>query len=94
MTAARKYTTLIRLPPSSFLFGARVSLIVGFFGPNGAGKTTTLRILTGYMPPTDGEAIVALMIRILAVPVVRKLPVAQVLRLARVLAVPVSVATV
>jgi len=27
--------------------------------PNGAGKTTTMRILTGYMPPTDGEAIVA-----------------------------------
>ena len=33
--------------------------IVGFLGPNGAGKTTTMRILTGYMPPTDGEARVA-----------------------------------
>ncbi|MFN3490742.1 MAG: ABC transporter ATP-binding protein [Anaerolineales bacterium] len=33
--------------------------IVGFLGPNGAGKTTTMRILTGYMPPSDGEAIVA-----------------------------------
>jgi ABC-2 type transport system ATP-binding protein len=33
--------------------------IVGFLGPNGAGKTTTMRILTGYMPPTDGEAFVA-----------------------------------
>jgi ABC-2 type transport system ATP-binding protein len=30
--------------------------IVGFLGPNGAGKTTTMRILTGYMPPTEGKA--------------------------------------
>ena len=33
--------------------------ILGFLGPNGAGKTTTMRIVTGYMPPTDGKAIVA-----------------------------------
>ena len=33
--------------------------ILGFLGPNGAGKTTTMRILTGYMPATDGRAIVA-----------------------------------
>lgn len=33
--------------------------ILGFLGPNGAGKTTTMRILTGYMPPTDGKATVA-----------------------------------
>jgi len=33
--------------------------ILGFLGPNGAGKTTTMRILTGYMPPTEGKAIVA-----------------------------------
>lgn len=40
-------------------FDAHQGEIVGFLGPNGAGKTTTMRILTGYMPPTDGEAIVA-----------------------------------
>ncbi|MCS7251825.1 MAG: ATP-binding cassette domain-containing protein [Anaerolineae bacterium] len=33
--------------------------IVGFLGPNGAGKTTTMRILTGYMPPTRGQARIA-----------------------------------
>jgi ABC-2 type transport system ATP-binding protein len=33
--------------------------ILGFLGPNGAGKTTTMRILTGYMPATEGKAFVA-----------------------------------
>ena len=33
--------------------------ILGFLGPNGAGKTTTMRVITGYMPPTDGRVIVA-----------------------------------
>ncbi len=33
--------------------------ILGFLGPNGAGKTTTMRILTGFMPATEGRAIVA-----------------------------------
>src|SRR5262245_63033286 len=29
--------------------------ILGFLGPNGAGKTTTMRIITGFMPATDGK---------------------------------------
>jgi ABC-2 type transport system ATP-binding protein len=33
--------------------------IVGFLGPNGAGKTTTMRVLTCFLPPTDGTAKVA-----------------------------------
>jgi ABC-2 type transport system ATP-binding protein len=33
--------------------------ILGFLGPNGAGKTTTMRMVTGYMPATDGKAVVA-----------------------------------
>jgi ABC-2 type transport system ATP-binding protein len=33
--------------------------ILGFLGPNGAGKTTTMRILTCFLPATDGTARVA-----------------------------------
>ena len=30
--------------------------IVGFLGPNGAGKSTTMKMITGYLPATDGKA--------------------------------------
>jgi len=30
--------------------------VVGFLGPNGAGKTTTLKLLSGLIFPTGGEA--------------------------------------
>jgi len=33
--------------------------VLAFLGPNGAGKTTTMRILTCFMPPTEGRATVA-----------------------------------
>lgn len=29
--------------------------IVGFLGPNGAGKTTTMKVITCYLPPTEGK---------------------------------------
>jgi ABC-2 type transport system ATP-binding protein len=29
--------------------------VLGFLGPNGAGKSTTMRMITGFMPPSDGE---------------------------------------
>lgn len=32
--------------------------IIGILGPNGAGKSTTLRILTSYLSPTSGDAII------------------------------------
>jgi ABC-2 type transport system ATP-binding protein len=39
-------------------FKAEKGSILGFLGPNGAGKTTTMRIITGYMPATEGTALV------------------------------------
>jgi len=48
-----------RTAVNKLTFTARQGEIVGFLGPNGAGKTTTMRILTGYMPPSEGQAKVA-----------------------------------
>lgn len=33
--------------------------VVGFLGPNGAGKSTTMKIITGFMAPTSGQAEIA-----------------------------------
>lgn len=37
-------------------FTAQRGEILGLLGPNGAGKTTTMRIITGFMPATEGTA--------------------------------------
>lgn len=53
----KRYGRVLAL--DSISFRAQEREIIGFLGPNGAGKTTTMRILTGYMPPSDGTARVA-----------------------------------
>lgn len=40
-------------------FEVKPGEIVGFLGPNGAGKSTTMKILSGYLPPTEGSVRVA-----------------------------------
>ena len=32
--------------------------VLGFLGPNAAGKSTTMRMITGFLPPTSGTAII------------------------------------
>ena len=40
-------------------FSVRGGQVAAFLGPNGAGKSTTLRVLTGYLAPSAGEARIA-----------------------------------
>jgi ABC-2 type transport system ATP-binding protein len=48
-----------RIAVSDLSFEVQKGEIVGFLGPNGAGKSTTMKIVTGFMPATDGKASVA-----------------------------------
>jgi len=65
-----RFAVVIEVTALTRRFGAHVAVddisfevgqgeVVGFLGLNGAGKTTTLRILSGYLPATKGEAKVA-----------------------------------
>jgi ABC-2 type transport system ATP-binding protein len=53
----KRYGNLVAIDNVSFRVGQ--GEILGFLGPNGAGKTTTMRIITGYMPPTEGTVRIA-----------------------------------
>jgi ABC-2 type transport system ATP-binding protein len=39
-------------------FKVEMGEVLGFLGPNGAGKSTTMRMITGFIPPTEGEVFV------------------------------------
>lgn len=54
---SKKYARHIAVDHISF--AVEKGDIVGFLGPNGAGKTTTMRMLTCFLPPSDGRASVA-----------------------------------
>ena len=43
---------------SNVSFRAENGEILGFLGPNGAGKSTTLNIITGYIRPSEGTALI------------------------------------
>ena len=53
---SKKYADQIAV--NSISFKVEPGEILGFLGPNGAGKSTTMKILTGYIPPTSGTAVV------------------------------------
>jgi ABC-2 type transport system ATP-binding protein len=48
-----------RMAVDNVSFKVEKGEVLGFLGPNGAGKTTTMRILTCYMPATEGTARIA-----------------------------------
>lgn len=61
---------MIQVSHLTKMYGARTAVrdltfdvqkgeIVGFLGPNGAGKSTTMKILTGFMPASEGDVKVA-----------------------------------
>jgi ABC-2 type transport system ATP-binding protein len=39
-------------------FNVQKGEVLGFLGPNGAGKSTTMRMITGFMPPSSGTAVI------------------------------------
>ncbi|MGO8816365.1 MAG: ABC transporter ATP-binding protein [Terriglobia bacterium] len=47
------------LAVSDVSFSVQTGEVLGFLGPNGAGKTTTMRVITGFLPPTEGKVVVS-----------------------------------
>jgi ABC-2 type transport system ATP-binding protein len=54
---SKRYGDLVAVDDVSF--SIQKGEVVGFLGPNGAGKTTTMRMITGFIPPTEGTAQIA-----------------------------------
>jgi len=54
---SKRYGTTLAVDGLSFAIES--GEVLGFLGPNGAGKTTTMRLITGFMPPTEGRVLIA-----------------------------------
>jgi ABC-2 type transport system ATP-binding protein len=54
---SKRYGDIVAVDEVSF--SVEKGEVVGFLGPNGAGKTTSMRMLTGFLPPTEGTAVIA-----------------------------------
>ncbi len=52
----RRYGPLVAVDRISF--SVEPGTVLGFLGPNGAGKSTTMKMLTGFLAPTDGTAVI------------------------------------
>ncbi len=50
---SKKYGRFVAVDNLSF--DVQEGEVLGFLGPNGAGKTTTMRMITGYLPPSQGR---------------------------------------
>ncbi|MBW7867167.1 MAG: gliding motility-associated ABC transporter ATP-binding subunit GldA [Brumimicrobium sp.] len=58
MSISVKHLTKIygeQVAVNNISFEAKKGEILGFLGPNGAGKSTTMKIITGFIPATEGE---------------------------------------
>ena len=52
----KNYGSLVAVDELSFEVGA--GEVLGFLGPNGAGKSTTMKMLTGFLAPSSGTAVI------------------------------------
>ena len=53
---SKHYGNLVAVDELSFEVGS--GEVLGFLGPNGAGKSTTMKMLTGFLTPTGGTALI------------------------------------
>jgi len=53
---SRRFGPIVAVDNVSFAVGR--GEVLGFLGPNGAGKSTTMKMITGFLAPTSGTAVV------------------------------------